>query len=119
MALVDLKGRRFGKWRVISLVRPIVRRARWECVCQCGKRRVVSSNNLTRGYSRSCGCAGGKRINRRKLPHQRTHVAKTRANVRLDSYSADAQARVDWMERMALVGRLIAWKHSVRYASYT
>ena len=28
----------------------------WKCECQCGNICFVSSSNLTRGYTKSCGC---------------------------------------------------------------
>lgn len=28
----------------------------WECVCDCGNKKVVSSNNLSSNKSKSCGC---------------------------------------------------------------
>ena len=28
----------------------------WKCICSCGKITVVTSNNLTKGHTKSCGC---------------------------------------------------------------
>lgn len=45
--------------------------AKWECVCDCGNKCVVSSNNLKSGNSTSCGCYN--REIRRKLLKGQTH----------------------------------------------
>ena len=48
-----LTGQRFGKLTVL-------RRASsgtWLCRCDCGREKEVVTNSLTRGLTRSCGCA--------------------------------------------------------------
>lgn len=55
----DISGKRFGK---LIAIRPTNKRApngsiRWECICDCGKITYPSINNLTRGHTKSCGCA--------------------------------------------------------------
>lgn len=54
----DLTGKRFGKLKVISVVeeRDEKGRVQWNCVCDCGKKIIVSAGQLVRGYRRSCGC---------------------------------------------------------------
>lgn len=49
---IDLTGKRFGKWTVLSYVRP-----KWECRCDCGTIRMMRSQSIRTGHSRSCGCA--------------------------------------------------------------
>jgi hypothetical protein len=64
--LADLKAEKWGRWTVIREVKAkkyfykktkkhIVKR-RMECLCECGTKRIVSLEQLTRGKSRSCGC---------------------------------------------------------------
>lgn len=67
----DLKGKRFGKWLVIERdnSHKTGGSARWICRCDCGTIRSVSSDTLTRGDSKSCGCSWqhdltGKRFGR-------------------------------------------------------
>lgn len=36
------------------------RRSHWECLCDCGTKTVVSTDNLLSGHTRSCGCLTGK-----------------------------------------------------------
>jgi hypothetical protein len=65
--IVDLRGRRFEKLlvvaRTVELPYTSALRYRskkpgvcWDCLCDCGKRCVVSSKNLLCGNTRSCGC---------------------------------------------------------------
>lgn len=59
--LIDLVGRRFGKWRVLEQVPREGRRdAAWLCECDCGGVSVVLSGNLLNGKSQSCGCVRTK-----------------------------------------------------------
>lgn len=57
----NLNGKRFGRWTVISYA-GVKRfpsgctRTMWNCVCECGKRKVVQGGNLMTGRSISCGC---------------------------------------------------------------
>lgn len=55
-SIQNLAGRKFGRWAVESYAGSIIHQAMWNCVCECGKQRVVSGTNLERGGSRSCGC---------------------------------------------------------------
>lgn len=54
---IDLTGQRFG--RLVADVRSDNDKrgeARWECVCDCGKRTIVLSSHLRSGRIQSCGC---------------------------------------------------------------
>lgn len=53
----DLKGRKYGRLTVVSEDLPSKdRETRWLCVCDCGQFRSVFAQNLTRGFTKSCGC---------------------------------------------------------------
>ena len=53
----DLTGLSFCRWTVISFNGLDQRgRSTWLCECNCGTRRVVRNDLLTRGVSKSCGC---------------------------------------------------------------
>lgn len=56
----DLTGQRFGRLLVVSVASPPVDRKNttytWRCMCDCGKTVEVSTNSLTKGTTRSCGC---------------------------------------------------------------
>ena len=58
---IDLTGKKFGKLTVVSRNSDKIsqcgqRRTTWNCVCDCGNKTIVSSNNLRRGHTNSCGC---------------------------------------------------------------
>lgn len=53
----DIAGQQFG-W--LKAVKPTAKRERgsvcWECLCKCGKLKVVSVRHLVSGNTKSCGC---------------------------------------------------------------
>ena len=55
-ALINLDGKRFGRWTVIGLAISRGSNAHWICKCDCGTKRVVISTILRNGISKSCGC---------------------------------------------------------------
>lgn len=54
--LIDLTGKKFGRWRVLSKGESQGNGAMWNCLCECGTTRLVNGNALRRGTSASCGC---------------------------------------------------------------
>ena len=53
----DLTGMSFERLTVIKYVRTNKhRKAIWECECVCGNVVFISSNDLLRGHTKSCGC---------------------------------------------------------------
>lgn len=55
---IDLTGKKFGRWTVISRApgNPNNSATYWLCDCQCGRRVAVNSSHLRRGKTLSCGC---------------------------------------------------------------
>ena len=49
-------GQTFGKWRVVGPAVSSPKGRSHQCVCECGKERMVANYALTSGKSRSCGC---------------------------------------------------------------
>jgi hypothetical protein len=41
----------------------------WECICDCGNKRIVGAGELLRGETKSCGCLRRDRIARLKWKH--------------------------------------------------
>jgi hypothetical protein len=59
---VEMIGKRFGSWLVVSEAEPYHKkgfgyRKRYNCLCDCGKEKVVWGHNLKNGVSTSCGCS--------------------------------------------------------------
>ena len=57
MNLIDLTGQRFERLVVIERAGVGLQGSvTWVCVCDCGNEAIVTSSNLRRGSTRSCGC---------------------------------------------------------------
>lgn len=54
----SLVGQRFGRWIILADMGSEYGRgeAMWNCLCDCGNKKVVRSSCLRSGESRSCGC---------------------------------------------------------------
>lgn len=56
-ALIDLKGRQFGRLTVVGRApNEKNKETRWRCLCECGREKSVISTSLRAGNTRSCGC---------------------------------------------------------------
>lgn len=53
---LNLEGVRFGRLVAISRSQTHSGRARWTCLCDCGKSHEVEVSKLTTGNTSSCGC---------------------------------------------------------------
>jgi hypothetical protein len=58
---LNLIGKRFGSWTAIEgdIKRKGGKRIFWKCICDCGTERLVSTEDLMSGHSKSCGCSIG------------------------------------------------------------
>lgn len=54
--VVDLKGRRFGRYVVLRLEGRRPNGLWWVCRCDCGTERAVRGSILKSGQAQSCGC---------------------------------------------------------------
>ena len=60
-----LLGQKFNRLLVIAESKPINKRAAWLCQCDCGVNKIVKSEELKNGDTKSCGCLNKeKRIER-------------------------------------------------------
>jgi hypothetical protein len=65
MSCIDLIGKKFGKWTVISRAENSKSgQPMWVCKCDCGTVSKVFGNLLKGGHSKCCGCE-----NKRNLKH--------------------------------------------------
>lgn len=69
---LDLTGQKFGKLTVISEAPKRGKHCHWNCVCECGNKRVVRTNNLRMGTSKSCGCVNPRNFNTDRVLDPRT-----------------------------------------------
>lgn len=56
----DLTDRRFNMLYVESFAGKRGDQNAWNCICDCGKRKVITSHYLTSGKTKSCGCLRNK-----------------------------------------------------------
>ena len=66
----DLVGQKFGKLTVVSKEEPRASNRRkeilWLCKCDCGGEKIVPTNSLTSGMTKSCGCLEKERNEKSK-----------------------------------------------------
>lgn len=61
-----LEGQRFERWLVLSEAgRDVNSRVIWNCVCDCGREKTLSSTSLVSGGSKSCGCLRDEKARQR------------------------------------------------------
>lgn len=56
MGKLNLIGRRFSRLKVMEEKRLNDGRRGWMCVCNCGNTKIVRTNHLLDGSTKSCGC---------------------------------------------------------------
>lgn len=54
--IIDLTGKKFGRWEVKGISHQKKSMVYWLCVCECGTERAVFGGDLKRSSSVSCGC---------------------------------------------------------------
>lgn len=76
----NLAGKRFGRLTIISpstnailTTRP---RAYWNCLCDCGKEKIVCADGMKSGRTQSCGCYRREQSSKAATKHglKHTHI---------------------------------------------
>ena len=87
--LIDLTGQRFGRLIVLERAKNNKNgQVCWKCKCDCGNIKIVQSNHLRQGDTKSCGCLEKENLN--KYAHQKTHG---QSNTRLYNIWCKIKAR--------------------------
>ena len=74
MRVVDLVGRKFNFLLVVSRAENSAHgQTRWNCVCDCGRKVVISSSNLRNKTTKSCGCYRKDHPSNRLRPYESTY----------------------------------------------
>lgn len=50
--MIDLTNQTFGR----LVAKEYLKGSKWKCICSCGKEVIVSTADLRRGHTQSCGC---------------------------------------------------------------
>jgi hypothetical protein len=69
--LIDLTGRRFGRWTVLGRANhnDAHKKPLWCCRCECDTVRLVTGGNLRSSLSQSCGCLKSERSRAAHFKH--------------------------------------------------
>lgn len=76
--IIDLKGKKFGRWTVIEVAEKRYGQFQWKCQCDCGSIKNVAGQSLRVGVTTSCGC---RRLEVVKELHKTHGMSKTRLHV--------------------------------------
>lgn len=69
MKLIDLIGKKFGIWTVISKAESINGNTRWDCLCECGNKKTFRGMSLRRNIGTFCECSAADESTKRRLRH--------------------------------------------------
>lgn len=96
MKKINLQGMKFGKLMVLQQAEDKItpkkkKVTQWKCLCICGNITIVSTNNLRRGTTRSCGCLnnGNNRKHNKsdsRLYHIWTNMIQRCTNIKNKSF---------------------------------
>lgn len=67
----NLAGRRFGRLFVLhkASIKTRSKKTMWNCLCSCGKVRVIAAASLIRGSTTSCGCFQKDQVTKAATTH--------------------------------------------------
>lgn len=69
----NLIGKQFGRLMVLQKAENEKGRVvKWICLCDCGKKVIVSGNNLKNGHTTSCGCLQSEKTIASNTTHNRS-----------------------------------------------
>lgn len=83
--LKDMTNQKFGRLTVISRADNSANgKTMWNCICDCGKKTIVSATNLRTGAVKSCGCMRKETIAKSNYKHgqRRTRLYNIWAKMR-------------------------------------
>jgi len=66
--LLELENQKFGRLIVQKFAGYKGKRRCWKCICSCGKETILSTNKLTSGQTKSCGCLKQDYVASLRLP---------------------------------------------------
>lgn len=69
MKLIDLTGQVFGRLTVLRREKQEKGDPKWICLCECGKEKGVTANNLNNGKVKSCGCLKSQMVAEKNTTH--------------------------------------------------
>ncbi|NJP37166.1 hypothetical protein [Alkalicoccus luteus] len=69
MQMINLKGKKFNRLRVIRRINIGKPGVHWVCVCDCGNHKTIDGASLRKGLTRSCGCIQKENAAKAQIKH--------------------------------------------------
>lgn len=91
--MLDLTGFKFDRITVIGFSHKKQGHAYWYCVCDCGENRVVNSQRLKGGVTRSCGCLAREKARESCLSRAKHNQSKRNGRSRIYTSWANMKQR--------------------------
>ena len=104
--LIEMAGKRYGRLIVIDRVPPHPEDtvAYWNCICDCGKHKIIAGGSLRKGFTSSCGCYNSEIARARKIhgrlktpEYKAWQKAKSRCTCDTDPSYKNYGSRGIWM----------------------
>lgn len=67
------KNMKFGRLTTLKVAYNKNHNNYWECICDCGKTKIIRANSLTSGNTKSCGCLNKEIITKHDFCKERTY----------------------------------------------
>ena len=86
----NLVGKKFNRLTVVKrLDNDKCGKRLWECICDCGNIKVLSSSLLINGYTKSCGCLHSDLLKERNKKHSlsKTYIYNTWNGIKARCYN--------------------------------
>lgn len=75
MKTIEMVGKTYGRLTVLSISdRPTSCNKYLNCLCSCGREKLVKSSNLANGNTQSCGCLQRERSSQSSKTHGMSHT---------------------------------------------
>lgn len=114
MRAIDLTGKVYGKWTVLSRA-PYYRGmySQWNCRCECGTEAVVLANNMRKGTSVCClACRAKKQVRHGEIVGGKPSVEyKTLEDLK------NRCLNPEWIERFGVSRSAINWRLQAGWAA--
>ena len=94
---IDLTGEVFNRLTVIAPTdqRDSAGSVKWLCRCSCGKETLVSTLNLKRGHTQSCGCLHKEHVKELHKKNKKYNVFETKGDVSIGHTTAGDTFLID------------------------
>ena len=69
---IDITGQKFGRLTATTQLKSSHGKATWVCICDCGATKIVLSESLRRGKTKSCGCLRKEAAGKQFTTHGKT-----------------------------------------------